>query len=424
MAKKNIRFVKLSPAAALTSLIFTSFSTLAGGSYFDARNDAMGGTGVASSNYTTAPLSNPALLTKGRAEDNVSVILPSVGVQISDKDNMVDKIDDVTNTVDRYQDVFSDFDPQDLLTNPAGALDLISDVRSASGNLANQLRDLRGNKANGSAGAAIVVAVPNETLPFAFVAKAYGSAHLHTDVAQSDIDYLDAVADGTLFPAPGDQYLLRSSATGVAAIVADYGIAVAHEFHIGEQAVSVGITPKLQQTRLYNYRASVYNFDKDRVTDSEYRKNDTGFNLDAGVSTDVGEHWTFGLSAQNLISRDIDTKEVNGYQDTWQIRPLVTAGAAWHTEKLTATLDVDATRTKRFKSQEDSQYAGVGVEYRALDWLQLRGGYHADMKSNDTNVVSAGFGISPFNNRVHLDLAGSVGDDDTWGAMAQIGFSF
>ncbi|ARJ42188.1 conjugal transfer protein TraF [Pantoea alhagi] len=424
MTKKNIHSLKLSPAAVLVPLIFTSFSSLAAGSYFDARNDAMGGTGVASSNYTTAPLTNPALLTKGRAEDNVSVILPSVGVQISDKDKMVDKIDDVTDTVDRYQNVFDDFDAGDLLTDPAGALDVINNVRSASGDLANQLRDLRGNKADGSAGAAIVVAVPNETLPFAFVAKAYGTVHLHTDVAQSDIDYLDAVANGTRFPQAGDQYLLRSSATGVAAIVADYGIAVAHEFKIGEQAVSVGITPKLQQTRLYNYRASVYNFDKDKVTDSEYRTNDTGFNLDAGLSTDVGENWTFGLSAQNLISRDIETKEVNGYRDTYQIRPLVTAGAAWHTEKLTASLDVDATRTKRFKSQADSQYAGVGVEYRVLDWLQLRGGYHADMKSNDVNVVSAGFGISPFNNRVHLDLAGSVGEDDTWGAMAQLGFSF
>ncbi|MGD8163155.1 conjugal transfer protein TraF [Pantoea sp. FN0307] len=421
MTKKNMHSLKLSPAAVLMPLIFTSFSSLAAGSYFDARNDAMGGTGVASSNYTTAPLTNPALLTKGRAEDNVSVILPSVGVQISDKDKMVDKIDDVTDTVDRYQNVFDDFDLEDLLTNPAGVL---GNVRSASGDLANQLRGLRGNKADGSAGAAIVVAVPNETLPFAFVAKAYGSVHLHTDVAQSDIDYLDAVANGSRLPLPGDQYLLRSSATGVAAIVADYGIAVAHEFKIGEQAVSVGITPKLQQTRLYNYRASVYNFDKNKVTNSEYRTNDTGFNLDAGLSTDVGKNWTFGLSAQNLISRDIETKEVNGYQDTYQIRPLVTVGAAWHNEKLTASLDVDATRTKRFKSQADSQYAGVGVEYRVLDWLQLRGGYHADMKSNDVNVVSAGFGISPFNNRVHLDLAGSVGEDDTWGAMAQLGFSF
>jgi hypothetical protein len=33
-----------------------------------------------------------------------------------------------------------------------------------------------------------------------------------------------------------------------------------------------------------------------------------------------------------------------------------------------------------------------------LDWLQLRAGYRADMRSNDENVATAGFGLSPFNN--------------------------
>ncbi|QHM77886.1 hypothetical protein C7M52_03912 [Mixta theicola] len=423
MAMKNVKCFKISTVTALTTIMLTPFSSQAAGSYFDARNDAMGGTGVASSTFATAPLANPALLTKGRAEDSVSLILPSVGVQIGDKDKMLDKIDDVNDTVNYYRNVFKGLDASNL--GDLGALlESYARVRSASGELASQLRDLRGNRADGSAGAAIVAAVPNETLPFAFVAKAYGTAHVQTDVAQSDIDYLDAVAAGDRIPAPGDRYLLRSSATGVAAVVADYGIAFAHQFKIGEQAVSVGITPKLQQTYLYNYRATIYNFDKDKVTNGEYRTNDTGFNLDAGLSADVGDSWTFGLSAQNLISRNIETKEVAGYRDTYQIRPLVTAGAAWHSKTLTASLDVDATATKRFKSQGDSQYAGVGVEYRVLDWLQLRGGYHADMKSNDTDVVSAGIGLAPFNNRVHLDLAGSVGEDNSWGAMAQLGFSF
>ncbi len=59
-----------------------------------------------------------------------------------------------------------------------------------------------------------------------------------------------------------------------------------------------------------------------------------------------------------------------------------------------------------------------------LDWLALRAGYRADMKSNDANVFTAGLGVSPFNNTVHLDLAGSVGDDNTWGGMLQLGFNF
>jgi hypothetical protein len=65
----------------------------------------------------------------------------------------------------------------------------------------------------------------------------------------------------------------------------------------------------------------------------------------------------------------------------------------------------------------------VGAEYRLLSWLQLRAGYRADMKSNDTNVYTAGFGLSPFG-KVHLDLAGMKGDDRTWGAVAQLNFTF
>ncbi|WP_173635757.1 conjugal transfer protein TraF [Paramixta manurensis] len=418
MAKYIYRFHRLTGPAFCSALVLTSFSSVAAGNYFDARNDAMGGTGVASSTYGTAALANPALLTKAQPDDDVSVVLPSVGVQLTDKDKMVDKIDDISDTVDDYRRAINNVDLTNL--SPGD----FQQLRSASGDLAHRLRELRGAKANGTAGAAITVTIPNQTLPFAFVAKAYGTAHLRTNVAQSDIDYLQGVADGTVIPLPGDQNRLRSTATGVAALVSDYGIAVAHQFSVGGHPVSLGVTPKLQQTYLYNYRAAVYNFDKNSVTDSQFRNSKTGFNIDAGLSTDVGENWTFGLSGQNLISRDLDTKTVNGFHDTYQIRPLVTAGASWHTERLTTSLDVDATQTKRFKSQDDSQYAGVGVEYRVLDWLQLRGGYRADMKSNDANVVTAGLGFSPFSNRVHLDLGGSVGNDKTWGAMAQLGFNF
>ncbi|MBP2169322.1 hypothetical protein J2125_002514 [Erwinia toletana] len=413
MANLSKRIFRTSHPIVLNALLMVPFSGIAAGNYFDARNDAMGGTGVASSTYGTAPLANPALLTKAQPDDDVSVIIPSVGVQLTDKDKLVDKVDDISDSVDGYRGLTDDLS---LANYPK--------LQAAAGDLAGQLRGLRGNTAQGSAGAAIVVAVPNEVLPFAFVTKAYGTAHLATDVSQSDIDYLQGVADGTVLPLPGDEDRLTSAGLGRGAIVTDYGIAVAHEFNVAGHPVSVGVTPKLQKTYLYNYSVSVYNYDKSDFTEGRYKNSNTGFNLDAGLATDIGDNWTLGLSAQNLISRDIDTKEVSGYTDTYQIRPLVTSGVSWHTERLTTSLDVDLTPTKRFKTQQDSQYAGVGAEYRLFSWLQLRGGYRADMKSNDTNVATAGFGISPFNNSVHLDLAGSVGDDNTWGAMAQLGFNF
>lgn len=415
MAKNISKLISSARPVVLPALLMAPLSVLAAGNYFDARNDAMGGTGVASSSYGSAVLANPALMTKASPDDDVSIILPSVGAQVSDKDNMIDKIDDLTDSVDKYKDLAN----QDLLA-------LLQDyprIQAAAGDLAGQLEDLRGNKAWGQAGAAVAVTVPNEVLPFAFVTKAYGTASVATQVAQSDIDYLHGIENGTTIPLPGDQDKLRSAGIGRGAIVYDYGIALAHEFDIAGHPVSFGVTPKIQKVYLYNYSASIYNYDKSDFKKGRYKNSDSGFNLDAGVATDVGDNWTLGVSAQNLISRDIETKEVSGYKDTYQISPVVTGGVAWHNDSLTAALDADATPTKRFKTQDESQYAGVGLEYRVLSWLQLRGGYRADMKSNDTNVWTGGFGLSPFG-KVHLDLAGMVGDDRTYGAVAQLNFTF
>lgn len=413
MAKLIRKLNSFSRPAVFPIVFLAPLSALAAGNYYDARNDAMGGTGVASSTYGTAVLANPALMTKAKPDDTVSVILPAAGLQVTDKNNLVDKVDDLTDSVDRYQDIANN------ITSFAD----YPKVQAAAGDLASQLRGIKGNQAHGTAGAAFAVTIPNETLPFAFVTKAYGTAHVTADVTQSDIDYLQGVADGTVFPLPGDQSELTSAGLGRGAIVYDYGVAVAHEFNIAGHPVSFGVTPKLQKTYLYNYSASVYNYDKSDFTNGRYKNTNSGFNLDAGAATDIGDNWTLGLSAQNLISRDIDTKEVNGYKDTYQISPIVTPGVSFHTERLTAALDVDVTPTKGFKTQEESQYAGVGAEYRLLSWLQLRAGYRADMKSNDTNVYTAGFGLSPFG-KVHLDLAGMKGDDRTWGAVAQLNFTF
>ncbi|SFN82325.1 plasmid transfer operon, TraF, protein [Candidatus Pantoea varia] len=415
MVKKSAQRSALKYSAVATAL-FLSSSAMAAGTWYDARNDAMGGTGVASSLYGSAVLANPALMTRAKPDDNVSIIIPSAGIQVTDKDKLIDKVDDITDTVDRYRDVVSNLTFADFFR-------VNSELRAASGDVADKLSDLRGNKADGTAGAAVAVTIPNDTLPFAFITKAYGTAHVRANVVQSDIDYLRSIENGA-FPRPGDQNNLRSSANGLAALTTDYGVAVAHEFTIAGQPVSVGVTPKVQKTWLYNYTASIYNYDKNDINNSKYRSTDTGFNVDAGLATTFAENWTLGVTGQNLVSRDLQTKEVNGYRDTYQIRPLVTTGLSWDKGPFTVTGDVDLTETKRFKSQDNSQYAAVGAEYRVLDWLQLRGGYRADMRSHDENVVTAGFGVSPFNKAVHLDLAGSVGANNTWGAMMQLGFNF
>ncbi|VFS69091.1 Uncharacterised protein [Kluyvera cryocrescens] len=155
-----------------------------------------------------------------------------------------------------------------------------------------------------------------------------------------------------------------------------------------------GCDAKLQKNlALQLTTVSIYNFSSDDINSSRYRNDDTGFNVDAGMAADLSENWTVGLSGQNLFSRDIDTKEVAGVRDTYQIRPLVTAGVAWHTDMLTLSADGDLTETKGFKSEESSQYVGVGAEVRPLDWLAVRAGYRADVKNNDSNVFTGGVGV-------------------------------
>ncbi|MCT6953345.1 conjugal transfer protein TraF, partial [Salmonella enterica] len=82
--------------------------------YMEARNDAMGGTGVASSHYGTAALANPALLTHFGASDDFSLILPSVGAQVSDPDHLQNGVDDVKDAWDRYDNELSPGSAADL----------------------------------------------------------------------------------------------------------------------------------------------------------------------------------------------------------------------------------------------------------------------------------------------------------------------
>ena len=433
---------KLSLVAIAVSF-FVANQAGAANTWAEARNDAMGGTGVASANYGSGPLINPALLAKAKPDDDITVILPSVQAQISDKDNLRDEIDDINDKIDGYKDVVDNLTAAEIIANPLGT---VRQFQSAAGDLANELEFLRGKTAQAKAAAGIAVSIPNDVLSVAFVTKAYAHARVTSSIDQQDIDYLRSIENSTAVAAGealnavispnGSEEItknLNSTASGRAAIVSDYGIAMARQFDVGGVPLSVGVTPKLQKTWVYNYTASIYDYKSSDWNSSRYRTDDTGFNVDVGLTADFGENVTVGLTGTNLISRDIDTKDIrirNGrtgdvvsYKDTYQISPVVTAGAAWHNDLLTLSADGDLTETKGFKSEKNSQYVGVGAEVRPLSWLAVRAGYRADVKGDDKNVFTGGVGFAPFN-RVHIDLMGLVGEDQTWGAGAQLSVTF
>ncbi|MEJ8322032.1 conjugal transfer protein TraF [Kosakonia sacchari] len=433
---------KLSVVAIAVSF-FAANQAGAANTWAEARNDAMGGTGVASANYGSGALINPALLAKAKPEDNVTIILPSVQAQITDKDNLRDEIDNINDKIDGYKDVVDNLTAAQIIANPIGT---VNQFQNAAKDLADELVFLKGKTAQAKAAAGIAVSIPNDVLSLAFVTKAYAHARVSSNIDQQDIDYLRNIQNNTGFavgealgavvsPNGSEEITknLNSTAAGRAAIVSDFGIAMARQFEVAGVPLSLGVTPKLQKTWVYNYTASIYDYKSSDLKDSRYRTDDTGFNIDVGAAADFGENITVGLTGTNLISRDIDTQDIrirNGrtgdvtnYKDTYQISPVVTAGAAWHNDLVTLSADGDLTETKGFKSEKNSQYVGVGAEVRPLSWLAVRAGYRADVKGDDKNVFTGGVGFAPFN-RVHVDLMGLVGEDETWGAGAQLSVTF
>ncbi|EKM2694849.1 conjugal transfer protein TraF [Escherichia coli] len=388
----------------IASAVLFSFHSTAATSYFEARNDAMGGTGVASSHYGVAPLANPALLTKSGAKDDFSLLLPSVGAQLSDPGNIRDN-------ADKISDDWKAFDR---------AVDSQSGVTQAAARLKARLQDFRHTHADAQVGASAVAALPGDTLAGALMLKSYGTVSVDGKVSDADLNYLESIASSGQSV---DKDRLTSQAFARAALITDVGIALATELETAGQKWSLGFTPKFQRVDLFNYNVLVKNYDSSDFKGDRYHNTRNGINADIGASMDLDDNWTLGLVAQNLIPRSIETKEVNGITETFRIRPQVTAGVSWHNDMFTTALDVDLTPASGFTSDSKRQFAAIGAEFNAWKWVQLRAGYRQNLASNDGSAFTAGVGVSPFD-VVHFDLAGLAGTDNNYGAIAQLQFTF
>ncbi|HDR2513874.1 TPA: conjugal transfer protein TraF [Enterobacter ludwigii] len=373
---------------------------------FDARSSAMGGVGVASAHFGAAPLTNPALLATSREQDKISLIAPSIGAQASDPANLIDGFDDVTTAWDN-------------LENALGS----GNEAEAAGKLADTVAGLAGEHAYASLGLSMVLAVPDDELPVALSVNSWAKGHARPLVSQSDLDYLDDVAKGIIIPGKDDLDKLTSRAEGMAALVTEYGVTVAHPFTLGELPVGVGITPKIQRIETWNYNVAINNYDSSDLRDGNWQHQTMSANIDAGFFASVTPEWMVALSAQNLFENKVKTREINGYQPAFIIRPELTAGTAWNNERVTLSADIDLTPVSNFQYVDKNQYAAFGAELRAADWVQLRAGYRLDMRGNDRRVVTGGVGLSA-GEAMQFDLTAIAGRDRTIGGVAQFTFHF
>ena len=374
--------------------------------YFDARNDAMGGAGVASSNFVTAAFVNPALMGQGN-NDHLGIIIPVIPYSNSGQSRYAP-----TSLGLQTQS------PTALLT----ALDNVNNTRKAyekDNNLANSsayaaaLTAVDGQRMSFNAGSSFAITLPSRGLSLAFFGNSYTS-----NVATAKVDPNDLVLIN-------NQNLVDlNSSINVAGVgVSDLGLALSMNWDANIAKVSIGIAPKYQRIDSYSYDISVAEgglrqFEQDF---SDGLEKQSHFNIDAGIAFDFYDIFRVAVSGRNMLKKDLEitTPAYAGIgnadeQLVYTLLPLVTAGLALHHDYATLTAEMDLNDAVGFASNNDSRYARYGLEVNIYGYVQLRAGMRSDLNDIKDDIYTIGFGLSP-GKLIHLDIAATVSRDGAYG---------
>ncbi|MDK9760803.1 conjugal transfer protein TraF [Vibrio sp. D420a] len=366
-----------------TSIALASLPATAANYAIEARGDAMGGVGVVSANFLTAPFYNPALVAIYRRNDDLGMITPSFGVNYNDPNNLVD---DVDNLADRISD--------GSVTN--------ADIDA-----------LTGDKLKFDIGGVVAFALPNQYIAANAFAKAYTESFVTPDTYTANAS---AVTNAEL-----------TAVKAVSIGIAEAGISLAKYQTFLGQHFSFGVSPKLQRIYTYNYIATASSYDLGDVRENETAE--TTFNIDAGALWFYGP-FRVGFSATNIIDRDIETKSITQQlratdgttrditsNHSYKLGPVYTVGAGIVADYFTLSVDYDINEAEKFTSFDDNeQMIRVGTEVDILRQLKLRGGYYKNLAYSDSEgTITAGVGISPLN-LFQLDISANYTNENAMGA--------
>ncbi|EKO4004772.1 conjugal transfer protein TraF [Vibrio fluvialis] len=358
----------------------------------DARGNAMGNTGVTTSDYLLAPFYNPALTAVYRDRDSVGLLVPALGANVRDSDESLSTIDDLQSSIDQFEAAGVGAATQENINQLNGYLDDLADDKPFAV----------------SGGAGIAVALPMNAVSLNFFARGY--AEILAD---------SSIAANTGNTASDVETRYQNSYVNMLAFgYSEYGVAVAKLFTLQGQQIAIGITPKIQELRTYKEVVTVQDFDLSDYDQSKTSKN--AFNLDIGAVWLI-DNFRAGIAAKDLISQEIKTYDD---QSSYTLDPQVTVSGGYVTDFLALAIDWDLTKQKRFKGvDDDTQFLRFGVEGNAWGWAQLRAGYEIDLESTLDNSITAGLGISP-GDLVSVDLAANYAGNYQYGLSANLAFTF
>ncbi len=427
---------------------------------FDPKSMAMGGAGVAIADPAIAAFFNPALLSIAEENEDYALEFPVLGGRFGASEDLVDNIDEAEGLADNLT---SEIDNFNSIVGSNGNIPVgsTSELTSAIDAMDDNLVSLDEGNLYGSAGAGFVFAIPSESFGLAISFSAsgdfageilYNDSETFNNIS-SDVSSLDSCYNGSNIQDPtvinciattqftyvetnpnasnfgeitfDTEESLESEASMLAVGVAEFGVSISREFTIAGSEIALGITPKSVSVTVVDYTADAQTVEDGLDDLDDYSETYEDFNFDLGIAKDFKNGWRAGSTIKNVIGKEYKTVNPENSTKIIKISPQVRAGISYQNDWATIVADLDLTENDLLKplNGETKQYAAFGVESNAWDFVQLRAGYRSDLSNSGRDVVSLGFGVSPWG--VHLDLAVAIGENSDDGGLAlQTGFRF
>lgn len=386
----------------VVAVALATTASLAHAEVYDARAMGRGGVGLTMGEYNQA-IQNPALLNRFDASDEFSFGL-NVGAFASDEDGMIDDVDTIGDDLDDLEECGQ--------TNPGSCSP--EPLKASLAGLDQKVGQI-------GLGAALMIGVPNNTLPAALVVRGYADAGVQFRYDNGDNAVLDDIANGTNNndnngDGQTDQDDLQSAVQASAIGVSELGLMFAREM----EGFELGATVKYQKIELFDNALKVSDFEGDDVVDEENNyKEHTSMNVDLGLLQSFGadDQFTYAMTIENLIPQDF--KGTTG--STFSMNPVPVAAVGYHSGWVKAEASMDLNDRGGYGLLGSRKYARAGVELSAGRHAHLRLGYSKDLNNEVSSLMTVGLGITPWD-RANLDLAVQQGEGETYGVALQLGF--
>lgn len=346
---------------------------------------AMGGVGVATG-ARYAAFNNPALLTTADEVHEWFLLLPTIGEQLDDSDDLKDNLADFKRAANIL----------DGANNPANQNAVQTSLNAIDGSQYSESNNL-----------AVMLAIPSRILSGAVFLNSY------------EISNIQPIIGGDNLTIP--TYTSTFAHRGVR--IVENGVSAAKILESRRQwldNLSIGFNVKFLLIETYAYSESIRSADVEIKTNQG--NNSAQFAIDAGAFKEFGV-WKIGLVAKNLLPGSYDFGATN---EKFKIEPQLRAGFAYQSRFTTLEFNIDLIENDPVGFDTASQIAAVGWEWFPWRNLTLRAGYNKnliepDTGSSTTGSVSAGIGF--LYGGFHFDVAGYTGDEG-YGISTQLGLQF